>query len=115
MKRLSRLNNSQQLLVFVNDEFHYIIKEDLMSGNSYSMNEIEKIYTVVPDVAEFDLELMIHIIGNDMNAYDGWTEDVYKDLMSYPETHTFLNIVNEVLKLNKIYTPEDEVIIDIEF
>lgn len=115
MKNLSKLKNSQELSVLVNDEWHYITKEDLISGNSYSMDEIEKIYTASPEIAEFDLEKALYYTGEDMSAYEDWDKDVYEDLMSYPETHAFLNVIKKVLKNHKIYVPVDNVYIDIKF
>lgn len=113
MKFLSKLKNSQELLVLENDEYHYTTKEDLLSGNSYSMDEIEKIYTASPEVVEFDLEEALYYIGEDMDAYEDWSKDVYEDLMSYSETHAFLNIIKKVLNSHKVYIPNE--LVDIDF
>ena len=115
MKFLSKLKNYQELLVLVTGEWHYTTKEDLLSGNSYSMDEIEKIYTASPEAIEFDLEEALYYIGEDMSAYEDWNKDVYEDLMSYSETHTFLNIIKKVLNNHKVYTPHDNVYIDVSF
>lgn len=115
MKNLSKLKNYQELLVLINDEFHYITKEDLISGNSYSMDEIEKIYTCILEAAEFNLKDVLYYIGEDIGVYEGWNEDVYEDLMSYSETHAFLNVIKKVLKKHKLYVPNDNVFIDIKF
>lgn len=115
MKLLSKLKNSQELLVLVNTEWYYTIKEDLLSGNSYSIDEIESIYTASPEIVEFDLEKALYYTGEDMNAYEDWNKDVYEDLMSYSETHAFLTIIKKVLKNHKVYVPNEEVLIDIDF
>lgn len=79
------------------------------------MDEIENIYTGVPEVAEFDLKDVLYYIGEDIGVYEDWNEDVYEDLMSYSETRVFLNIVKQVLKKYKVYIPDDNVFIDINF
>lgn len=115
MKFLSKLKNSQELIISVNNKLHYTTKEDLLSGNSYSMDEIENIYTASPETVEFDLEEALYYTGEDMNAYEDWNKDVYNDLMNYSETHAFLTIIKKVLKNHKVYVPNEEVIIDIDF
>ena len=114
MKRLSQLDNSQELIISVNNKLHYTTKEDLLSGNSYSMGEIENIYTGVPEIAEFDLKDVLYYIGEDIDDED-WNENVYADLMNYPETNAFLNVVKKVLEMNKVYVADDVVTIDVNF
>lgn len=116
MIKLSEFPNDTMLTVESNycGDLYIMPKEDFLQSAyflDYPVEPFPKVTVADKTVIKFDLWDWIEHLGWD-DAHESWCEDVYNDLIDYPETKAFLERVKKVFENNPTYWEGQPVEID---
>ena len=115
MIKLSELPNDAMLTVGGSD-FRIMDKSDFLESAyflDYGIGPCPTVTLAEKTVQTFDLDWIIELIG-DGEVYEGWGDDVIRDIYSMPETAAFLGKVKEVFERHPTYWEGEPVCVDMQ-
>lgn len=83
------------------------LKSDEWANYPYNVCDIS---IATSEVISFDLKSVIDQIGED--AYEEWSEQVWDSIKDAPETKTFLEFINKIFSVYKVYYGDKVVLMD---
>ena len=118
MIKLSELPQDTMLTVESNHsgEIFIMTKEDFLNSSyflDYPVEPFPKVTVADKTVVKFSLWNYIKWLGED-ETHESWADDVYDDLMYYPETKAFIDTIKQVFENNPTYWEGNLVEIDME-